>query len=108
LTRHQEGGKIFVPTVRRPAMSREEVKRLVTETLAKILELGGHEVPAMSGSTCPLEDLPGFDSLIDLEFSITISKLIKLGRRRLCVGADGKAPLTIDQIVEYLATLKST
>lgn len=89
-------------------MSREEVKRLVTETLAKILELGGHEVPVMSGATRPLEDLPGFDSLNDLEFSVTISKLIKLGRRRLCVGDDGKVPLTIDQIVEYLATLKST
>ena len=108
LTRYQEGGKIFVPTVRRPAMSREEVKRLVTETLAKILELGGHEVPVMSGATCPLADLPGFDSLTDLEFSIMISELIKLSKRRLCVGADGKDTLTIDQIVEYLATLKST
>ncbi len=47
-------------------MSGSEVERAIVEVLTEIQTMSGAPCPAMDGRTCPLRDLPQFDSQLAL------------------------------------------
>jgi hypothetical protein len=85
-------------------MNRSEVVKLVIETVIKIQELSGREVPPdVNENTEPIGGLRGFDSLNGIELTVMISgQIARRGEKNLCVSEDGRKALNIGQIAERL------
>jgi acyl carrier protein len=87
-------------------MNRKQIYDLVVETLEFIQELSGKEKVNINEDTVPIGQLPGFDSITGVEFSMMISKHIPTEKIvSFCVSDDGKKALSVDQIVERLVKL---
>ncbi|MHC4567062.1 MAG: hypothetical protein ACYTE3_15065 [Planctomycetota bacterium] len=86
-------------------MNRTQIFNLVVEKLRAIQEIAEGEAVEISKDTVPIDQLPGFDSLIDVEFAYKIDEHIPLDKSvRLCVAKDGK-PLNVGQIVDRLVNI---
>jgi hypothetical protein len=87
-------------------MNKKKIHDLVVKSFEFIQELSGQEKVDINGDTVPIGQIPGFDSLNDVEFTTKISEYIPLEKSiRLCVSDDGKKALSVRQIVERLIKL---
>ena len=59
-------------------MSGNDVEKAIVEVLTEIQTMSGADCPGMDSRTCPLWDLPQFDSLLALEATV------ELGARLQC------------------------
>jgi acyl carrier protein len=90
-------------------MNRKKIYDLVVKTLEFIQELSGQEKVDINEDTIPIGQLPGFDSMNGVEFSMEISKHIPMEKIvRLCVSDDGKKALSVRQIIDRLVKLWDT
>ena len=75
-------------------MNRKQIYDLVVETFESIQDLSGEEKVSINEDTIPIGQLPGFDSIRGVEFSMMISEHIPMEKNvRLCVSDDGKKAL---------------
>lgn len=89
-------------------MSRQEIVKLVTETVMEIQEKSGRPVPTMTGETRPLLDLAGFDSLNGLELTHMLAAALGFEPpMTLCKSDDGRRALSITGIADKVHTLTS-
>ncbi len=90
-------------------MNKKQICDLVVETLEFIQEISGEEKVSINEDTRPIGQLPGFDSIRGVEFSMMISEHIPMDKIiRLCVSEDGKKAISIRKIVERLMKLQDT
>jgi acyl carrier protein len=88
-------------------MNKKQTYDLVVETFESIQETSGEEKISINEDTIPIGQLPGFDSIRGVEFSMKISKHIAMVKLiQLCVSEDGKKPISIRKIVENLMKLQ--
>jgi hypothetical protein len=83
-----------------------EIYNTVVQAIGRIQSSSGRKLPKVTGTTCPLMDIPGFDSLNAVEASCVLSS--ELGREvpgELMFPIGGGRPPTIDQIVDRLTTI---
>ncbi len=59
------------PSLFTPSIS--DVRAAVVTTLAEVQQTSGQVMPELTDSTCPLLDLPGFDSLSSVEAIVLLS-----------------------------------
>jgi len=59
-------------------MDRRDTKTILVRCIKEIQELNGLPISDVQDSTCPVEDLEGFDSLIMIELVVQLSSLIGL------------------------------
>lgn len=83
-------------------MNHETVERAVIAVLGTIQEDRGHPATAMGSSTCPLEDLPDFDTRVAP--AATSDLATKLGisipnNQNIFVDPTGRRRLTVGEIV---------
>lgn len=85
---------------------RTEIHNAVVQAIGKIQSSSGRKLPKVTGATCPLTDIPGFDSLNAVEVSSVLSS--KLGREvpgdLMFPKGGGKTP-TVDDIADKLTTM---
>ncbi|MFA6312595.1 MAG: hypothetical protein WCV99_08285 [Sterolibacterium sp.] len=83
-------------------MSLETVQQMVIEVLGDIQTISGRDLIPMSGSTCAIGELPGFDSLNGIEATLEISARLgyDLEVDNLLVDESGNRALTIREIAE--------
>jgi len=87
-------------------MTKKQIYNLVVEKLRSIQEMCGEEIVNINEDTVPIDQLPGFDSLIGIEFTTKIDAVIPLDKNvRLCVSDDGTEPLSVRQIVKRLVDI---
>jgi acyl carrier protein len=94
-------------------MNPEDVKDQFIEVLTEIQTDSGYGETPISGTTCPMTDLEGFDSLLCIEainmladklnVEIPSNQIDKIG-----LSQDGKQSLTIDQSVEVVCKIVNT
>jgi acyl carrier protein len=91
-------------------MSFETVQQAIIEVLTEIQTISGREVVPMSGATCAIGDLPGFDSLNGIEATLEIST--KLGYDfpvdNLLIDDAAARALTIGEIAQRVCQLLDT
>ena len=88
-------------------MSLEDVQQVIIDVLTEIQTISGRELVPMSGATCPIGDLPGFDSLNGIEVTLEIST--KLGYDfpvdNLLVDDAADRALTISEVAQRVCQL---
>jgi Phosphopantetheine attachment site len=55
-------------------MDRPHIQGLLLEVLLQLQVDGGHPLVDMDEDTCPLDDLPGFDSLTAIEAAVELGR----------------------------------
>lgn len=91
-------------------MSPEDVKAKLIEVLQEIQSDSGYEETPISGITCPMTDLKGFDSLLGVEaINMLADKLdVEIPSshiHQICLSQDGKQWLTIDESVAVVCEI---
>ena len=81
-------------------VTRSEVKEILTQVLVEIQELGGEEVPEIGDETCPMEDLPDFDSLGAVEAVTQLSETLSEELDPTLFWWKDGTPLTVEEIVD--------
>ncbi|MFP5273855.1 hypothetical protein [Coleofasciculus sp.] len=94
-------------------MNPEDVKDQFIEVLTEIQTDSGYGETSISGKTCPMTDLEGFDSLLCIEainmlagklsVEIPSNQIHKIG-----LSQDGKQWLTIDESVDVVCKIVNT
>lgn len=88
-------------------MNLEQAQKVIIEVLGEIQTISGRILTPMSSTTCPVGDLPGFDSLNGIEATLQISE--KLGydfpSDNLLVDDTGHRALTISKVAERVCQL---
>lgn len=81
-------------------MNKSDVVRVVCEILAELQKISGREATQITGTTCPIGDLPDFDSLNGVEASVAIENRlgIQLAEVNIFVDQDGSRALTVLEI----------
>ena len=81
-------------------MNKPDVIRAVCEVLAELQKISGREAVQITGTTCPIGDLPDFDSLTGVEASVAIeSRLgVQLAEVNIFVNQSGSRALTVSEI----------
>jgi hypothetical protein len=86
------------------------VKSQLIEVLETIQRDSGFAPIPITGSTCPLDDLEGFDSKIAPVATVQLSEAISVmipPQMNIFVSSDGLQHLTVDQIVAEVCSLKA-
>jgi hypothetical protein len=84
-------------------MDDEALTTIVIEALNRIQNTSGHPMVPIVKTTCPIKDLPEFDSLLGIETTLDLeSQLGPLGCDNVFVNATGTRALTIGEIVMSL------
>ena len=81
-------------------MDLAKVKSALIEVVKDIQISSGYDGTGISGSVCPLKDLPGFDSMICAEAMSMLSDQLGIAiadNMNIFVTENGKQPLTIDE-----------
>lgn len=89
-------------------MSPEDVKVKLIEVFQEIQSDSGYEATSITGKTCPMTDLEGFDSLLCIEAIGMLAD--KLGveipnDNNIFFSKDGKRWLTIDESVAVVCEI---
>lgn len=81
-------------------MKKTEAVEVVIDVLKSVQEVSGREVGEIVGSTCPIGDLDGFDSLSGVEASAVLSDRIgfDLPGVNAFVNEKGTNALSVNQI----------
>jgi acyl carrier protein len=90
-------------------LERHKVKDTVVTVLEEIQTRSGRELSTLSGSTCPVGDLAGFDSLNAVEATTTIAERLGCSLPpSLMIPSYGQS-ISVDDIVDsILGTTVST
>lgn len=86
----------------------ETVKARLIEVLESIQHDSGYAGELITGSTCPLDDLEGFDTKISpvaIELLAQATGIPISNRNNIFVTSDGRQRLTIDQIAVGVSKL---
>jgi len=88
-------------------MSPNEAVLKVTEILTIIQSMSGRELIPMDGSTCPIGDLIGFDSLNAVEATVELSSELgfELPGANMFVSEDGTKARSIAEIAEAVCSI---
>ena len=87
-------------------MSRERIRDLVIKVLGHYQEISGRPKTAIVSQTCPLTDLPEFDSLNGMEVTVEIETElgVEIPEDDVCLDAEGR-PIRVEQVVERISQL---
>ena len=91
-------------------MSRDEIFTKLKEAIYRVQEKSGEGVISIGKKTCPISDLPGFDSLRAVEATVELSDLLGKeigGDVNLFVSEDGSRALKLYEIVNKIYSLVS-
>ena len=110
LTFTKNFGKIILPLVRIGEfdMTREDIEIKLLQAICQIQELSGHPDLEISVNTCPIKDLPDFDSLRGVEATVMLGSLLNCeikGEVNLFVSENGRSALRIHEIVDRIYAL---
>ena len=83
-------------------MDRQKLFDVIIETLTQIQIISGREVPKITKKTVPIKDLPGFDSLNGIEFTMMLPSDLEWDGKNLCVSEDGTRALCLDEMVDLV------
>jgi len=94
-------------------MNPEDVKDQFIEVLTEIQIDSGYGETSISGKTCPMTDLEGFDSLLGVEAINMLSDKLEVEIpssqiHKICLSQDGKRWLTIDESVDVVCKIVNT
>lgn len=84
------------------AMTRDEVRAVLTEVLIEIQDLGGEESPEIGDETCPMEDLADFDSLSAVEAVTQLSERLSEELDPTLFWSKDGTPLKVEEIVDRI------
>jgi acyl carrier protein len=87
---------------KKTAMTRDEVKTMLTEVLVQIQNLGGEEVSEIGEETCPMKDLADFDSLSAVEAVTQLSERMSKNLEPTLFWKKDGTPLKVEEIVDRL------
>ncbi|QIN78298.1 hypothetical protein GBA65_06975 [Rubrobacter marinus] len=87
---------------KKTAMTRDEVRAVLTEVLVEIQDLGGEEVPEIDDQTCPMKDLADFDSLSAMEAVTQLSERLSEKLDPTLFWQKDRTPLSIEEIVDRI------
>jgi acyl carrier protein len=87
---------------KKTAMTRDEVRTILTEVLVEIQKLGGEEVPEIENDTCPMEDIADFDSLGAVEAVTQLSEGVSAELAPTLFWKKDGTALNIEQIVDRI------
>lgn len=81
----------------------EDIKSQLVSVLTELQELNGQPVPEVADDTCPIGDLPGFDSLVAAEALIMLSDLfdVEFEPNVMITNSEG-TPATVREIIKNL------
>src|SRR5919202_3197328 len=94
--------------VKERAMSPEDVKAKLIEVLQEIQSDSGYAEAPISGTTCPIRDLQGFDSLLCIEAIGMLADKLDVeipNGNNFFLSKDGKRWLTIDESVAVVCEI---
>lgn len=81
----------------------ETIRKAVIEAINVIQSNSGREITQLSGTTCPMRDLTGFDSLNAVEVSAHLSQALGFEvETNLLFAAGPSAPISIDEAVDRI------
>lgn len=88
-------------------MARQQIQQLLMEVLTQIQLDGGHPLVDMNEDTCPLDEIPGFDSLTAIEATVELVRRLEreIPAESIFVNSEGKRILSIREITERLYEL---
>jgi len=78
-------------------MNQAEIEKLLIESVCAIQQLSGRETVPVSPNTCPVSDMPGFDSLNGVEATVDALDRLHLDLDFNNVFVDNETALTIEQ-----------
>ena len=86
-------------------MTRKEILTKLEEAISNIQEKSGEDFTTIEEKTCPIGDLPGFDSLRAVEVTVELGDLLNKeigGDVNLFVSKDGSRALKLNEIVDKI------
>src|SRR5262245_26869480 len=84
-------------------MDEDALTAAVVEALNRVQDTSGHRIVPIHKSTCPIKDLPDFDSLLGIETTLDLERQLgPLGRDNIFVNEAGTRALTLAEIVGLL------
>jgi acyl carrier protein len=85
-------------------MKESDVIQALCETLAELQNMGGREPVQISATTCPIGDLPDFDSLNGVEASVALEGRlgVQLNGVNIFVNESGSRALTISEVAKRI------
>ncbi|MDB6025128.1 MAG: hypothetical protein JWM68_1351 [Verrucomicrobiales bacterium] len=96
--------------VRISYMDREEIVRVLMESIREVQELSGCEKAPIDLNTCPIRDLADFDSLRGAEtahfFMTKLKRQFSMGKDdNIFISEDGRRALRVSEITDRLVQL---
>jgi acyl carrier protein len=92
-------------------MNPEDVKVKLIEVLQEIQSDSGYEATLITGKTCPMTELEGFDSLLCIETTVMLADKLSVeipNDRNIFLSKNGKQWLTIDESVAVVCEIVNT
>lgn len=89
-------------------MNREDIQTKLLQAIRQVQELSGYLDAVIDVNTCPIKDLPDFDSLRGVEATIMLGGLLNCeikGDVNLFVSENGRRALQIREIVDRIYAL---
>jgi hypothetical protein len=92
-------------------LSLQTLEKRLIECLQHVQDLSGAESVGITADTCPIKDLPGFDSLRGVEATVYLSAELNIeidtsdGSVNLFISEDGRRALRVREIGERILTL---
>jgi len=94
-------------------MDRNEILRRLIETVAEVQELSGCAALEVNATTCPINDLDGFDSLRAVETTVLLAAKLNCefktgkGDVNVFISKDGRRALRVEEAVDRLVELQN-
>jgi acyl carrier protein len=93
--------------------SKTDLQKRLIECLKEVQDLSGAEPTDITAETCPIQDLPDFDSLRGVEATVYLSGKLKIkieapqGEVNVFISKDGRRALRVREIVDRIVSLSS-
>jgi acyl carrier protein len=93
--------------------SKTELQKRLIECLQEVQDLSGSEPTEITPDTCPIRDLPDFDSLRGVEATVYLSGKLKIkieapqGEVNVFISKDGRRALRVREVVDRILSLSS-
>lgn len=88
-------------------MDKAKVVNVITEVLTELQSISGRKLVPISGTTCPIGDLDGFDSLNGVEATVELSDRLGIDLPSVngFVNEQGTKALTVSEIADRICKL---
>jgi acyl carrier protein len=85
-------------------MNHAEVVSVLLDVLTSIQQNSGRDIASISGNTCPIGDLDGFDSLNGVEATVELADRlgVEISGTSVFVNESGTKALTVTEVAERL------